>query len=182
MENQTIFIIFRRIEKDINLQNIVDMTTPIKRSEHIVQLSKEHHFSLLFCWKLRMGLLKKIDPDRLIRYVMHFWNTHLLPHFEEELALFKYASSDSLVVQALDEHEIINNLIKSLHTISAEKKISTLTEIERKTNDHVRFEERVLFPHLEKLLSKDVLKQVEEELNALQPEPLQEDYEDYFWQ
>lgn len=158
------------------------MAAPIKRSEHIVQLSKEHHFSLLFCWKLRMGIQKKIDPDRIIRYVIHFWKSHLLPHFEEELVLFKNAPSDPLVVQALEEHDEMNQLIQSLNTISAEKKISALAEIERKTNDHVRFEERVLFPHLEKVLSQEVLKQVEEDLKTLQPEPLQEDYDDTFWQ
>jgi len=28
-------------------------TKPIKRNENIMKLSKEHHFSLLFCWKIR---------------------------------------------------------------------------------------------------------------------------------
>lgn len=129
-----------------------------------------------------MGIQKKIDADRMTRYVTHFWKSHLLPHFEEESLLFKHALSDPLVVQALAEHDEMNQLIQSLNAMSTENKISALAEIERKTNDHVRFEERILFPHLEKELPQEVLKQVEEDLKTLQPEPLQEEYADPFWQ
>jgi len=57
---------------------------PIKRNEHIRKLSQEHHFCLLFCWKVRQGVKKEIAPDRIWRYVQYFWHGHLRPHFKSE--------------------------------------------------------------------------------------------------
>ena len=62
---------------------------PIKRNENILKLSKEHHFSLLFCWKIRHGLKTQTDCSRIIKYVQYFKTNFLLPHFsEEEIFLF----------------------------------------------------------------------------------------------
>ena len=57
---------------------------PIKRNENILKLSKEHHFSLLFCWKIRQGLKAGADSSRIIKYVQYFKTHFLLPHFSEE--------------------------------------------------------------------------------------------------
>ncbi len=46
---------------------------PIKRSEFLIQLSRDHHFTLLFCWKIKEGLKKDI-PLILKDYVLFFWN------------------------------------------------------------------------------------------------------------
>ena len=62
---------------------------PIKRSKELTQLSKEHHFSLLFCWKIRQGLKMNISADRIKKYIEYFWLQCMQPHFlEEENFLF----------------------------------------------------------------------------------------------
>lgn len=48
------------------------MSKPIKRSGHLIQLSREHHFSLLFCWKVRTGIKKNIEKRRIIPYILFF--------------------------------------------------------------------------------------------------------------
>ncbi len=60
---------------------------PIKRNENMVPLSRDHHFGLLFCWKIRQGLKAKIDLERIRKYILHFWKSHLEQHFKEEETL-----------------------------------------------------------------------------------------------
>jgi hypothetical protein len=57
---------------------------PITRNEHIKRLSRKHHFSLLFCWKIRQGLKNNLQPERICEYVQYFWNQNLQQQFREE--------------------------------------------------------------------------------------------------
>ena len=57
---------------------------PIRRNENILKLSKEHHFSLLFCWKIRQGLKMNIDASRIVKYAQYFHAHFLRLHFREE--------------------------------------------------------------------------------------------------
>jgi len=154
------------------------MAKPIKRSVHIVQLSKEHHFSLLFCWKVRTGLKKQIDVNRIIAYVNYFWKDHLLPHFSEEDILFNEVD-DELVRRAYNEHYEINKLVQSLE--NQEDKAVTISQIVDLVDRHVRFEERELFPHLENAISEPKLIEVGKKLKHVQPEVAQDTFPDDFW-
>lgn len=157
------------------------MAKPIKRSEHIVQLSREHHFSLLFCWKVRTGVKKDVEATRILNYIFYFWEDHLLPHFSEEDILFEHVD-DEHVKRAYDEHKEINETVEKLRSASSdEEKISLSSKIANLVDDHVRFEERELFPHLEKAIPESTLKIIGEKLLEAQPEALQDEYEDEFW-
>ena len=154
-------------------------TIPIKRSQHIVQLSKDHHFALLFCWKIRQGLRMHIATERLRNYISYFSKEHLEPHFQqEELLLFK-PIGDEKVEKALNDHKKIRDhialVLDPLNKNDFEL-ISKLTDI---VEAHVRYEERELFPHLEKVLAEEQLQSISEELNR---EPItQDNHEDEFW-
>jgi hypothetical protein len=50
---------------------------PIKRSAALSPLSREHHEGLLFAWKIRQGLQKNIDPERISKFTKWFWDTDL---------------------------------------------------------------------------------------------------------
>lgn len=157
------------------------MAKPIKRSKYIIQLSREHHFSLLFCWKIRTGIKKGIDPDRIIPYALYFWAEHLLPHFSEEDILFERVD-DELVRRAYSEHHEINELAKQISTlVGNDSKVVALSRLANLVEEHVRFEERELFPHLEKALEESELAEVGRKLLEIQPEPLQDTYPDEFW-
>ena len=41
-------------------------TKPLKRNPNLVPLSREHHYGLLFCWKLKQGLANGTDPEILL--------------------------------------------------------------------------------------------------------------------
>jgi hemerythrin-like domain-containing protein len=157
------------------------MTKPIKRSEHILQLSRDHHLSLLFCWKVRQGIKKEIDPVRMLSYILYFWEEHLLPHFSEEDILFKHVD-DKRVQRAYAEHHEINDLVKSLSSIeSKDNKVLMVTKIADLVDSHVRFEERELFPHLEAAIDESELAKIGKKLLEAQPEPILDTYKDEFW-
>src|SRR5690242_12263281 len=86
----------------------------IKRNEHIKKLSRDHHFSLLFCWKIRQGLKMDIETSRISKYVYYFWRQHLQQHFREEEHIFFAPIKDNYVRRAVNEHKYIKLHVESL--------------------------------------------------------------------
>ncbi|MEP6951916.1 MAG: hypothetical protein ABI863_21685 [Ginsengibacter sp.] len=154
---------------------------PIKRNENIVRLSKEHHLGLLFCWKIRQGLKAEIATSRLIKYVQYFATHLLLPHFKEEEVIFLILSDDQLVTKAIEQHKEINIQLDKLSDNSEEILKRHLAEFAFMVDNHIRFEERELFPHMEIMLSHEQLEAVGKQLNDLHELPMKDNYEDEFW-
>jgi hemerythrin-like domain-containing protein len=155
-------------------------TKPIRRNINLLQLSKDHHLSLLFCWKIRQGIKKNADKDRMIQYVSYFWSHHMEQHFREEEEILFQPLQDDKVKRAIEEHRQIRSAVTDL--IDHPVKNNTTTELSvlaDKVDQHVRYEERTLFPHLEKNLSDAQLVAIG---SALKEQPLLPDvYEDEFW-
>jgi hemerythrin-like domain-containing protein len=153
---------------------------PIKRNAEMVELSKDHHAGLLFCWKVKEGLKKDIELYRIKKYVNYFWNQHLKQHFQEEEALLFNRIDDSLSRQGIAEHQMLVNRINQLNHHENEKKdeYAAFTEL---LTSHIRFEERVLFPHLEANLSDSALRNIGEYLVKQHPAPFKDNYPDEFW-
>ncbi|MGN6165980.1 MAG: hemerythrin domain-containing protein [Flavisolibacter sp.] len=152
---------------------------PIKRSEHIKQLSKDHHFTLLFSWKIRQGLKHEVDGDRIKKYVAHFWKHDMKPHFLEEEKILFAPVKDDQVQKAIDDHRKIERQVDTVLQSPADKVSEQLLQLAGLVDAHVRFEERELFPHLEKTLTPAQLEVIGEQLHN---EPLlQDNYQDEFW-
>jgi len=130
---------------------------PIKRSPAIVEFSKDHHFALLLIWKIREGLKKSIEPSRISEYVIYFFENDLINHFQdEETILFNKLSIDNeLRIQAETDHKDIYTLIDKLCSNPNEK--SLLEKFANTLEKHIRFEERVLFNHIQQSMSEDEL-------------------------
>lgn len=119
---------------------------PIKRNAFLQPISREHHHSLLLCWKIRTGLSKGIETARIQRYAEWFFETHILPHFKlEEAHIFPILGSEhESVKKAITEHRRISRLFSKKP--EAEK---TLNLIEEELERHIRFEERILFNEIQ---------------------------------
>ena len=91
---------------------------PIKRNELLKTFSKDHHFSLLFCWKIRQGLRKEVAIERICKYVQYFWQQHLLPHFQEEELILFTPVNDRAVQKAIKEHKQISQQVEDLANCS----------------------------------------------------------------
>ncbi len=156
------------------------MAKPIKRNEHIVALSKDHHFTLLFCWKIRNGLKLNAAPIRIKEYVAYFWQYHMKPHFlEEETILFALLKDDK-VQKALNEHTEITQQVQAI-IYSPNPLAEQLVKLADSVDNHVRYEERDLFPYLETALTLHQLEKVGAQLAADHNPALKDDFEDEFW-
>jgi len=154
---------------------------PIKRNKNILKLSKEHHLSLLFCWKIKQGLNGEIPPDRIIKYIQYFSANFLMPHFREEECFLFPALNDEKVDKAIEQHKQINNLISGVSLYDETNLKKTLQRIAELVDDHVRYEERELFPYMESKLKDEQLSAIGKKLNEAEALPLKDEYEDEFW-
>lgn len=135
------------------------MSQPIKRHNALQPWSREHHHGLLLSWKIKKGFTLQVDIQRIKDYCDWFWKNHLLSHFEtEEKYIFPILGKENhLVEQALDEHGQLRVMFEQ-----KEADTHTLSQIESLLNDHIRFEERVLFNAIQEVASIEELKLLEE--------------------
>lgn len=151
---------------------------PLKRSKELAPLSREHHDGLLFAWKIKRGLENGTSIETLCSYTRWFWSNHIKPHFkEEEKVLVKFLPADNaLVKQMFKEHAQIRDLIISLDKEPDKSSLQLLAEF---LNNHIRFEERQLFPYAEEVLTPEQLNEIYKELpNEFQ---CHTEWKDEFW-
>jgi iron-sulfur cluster repair protein YtfE (RIC family) len=149
---------------------------PIKRHKALQPLSRQHHFGLLFSWKIRKGFNKNIAIERMQEYAKWFYEHEIKPHFsDEEKYLFSILEEDNeLVERALKEHRRIKRLFND--TKDPEK---SLHRLEEELDAHIRFEERILFNEIQKVATESQLRKIEEIHSGLEKAP---DYHDSFWE
>lgn len=152
----------------------------MKRHSGLVALSRDHHTGLLFCWKIRQGIAKQIAHERMLSYVRYFWRQHLKVHFEEEERLLFAPFRDELVEQAIKEHGEIRQMIEAVDAVAAVER-DQLSALADAVDNHIRFEERVLFPHLEKAISEEKLQSLATMFEQLHADRDKDDYADMFW-
>jgi hemerythrin-like domain-containing protein len=151
---------------------------PIKRSKQLTPLSKDHHEGLLFAWKIKQGLKNNADKKLIAEYVQWFWQNHLQEHFrEEEQILAPHLPADNALLQQMIEgHQEIEAMIHINESIADE---NLLQQLAKATDDHIRFEERELFPYAEKVIPEKELNLIYEQLSK---EPAQcSKWEMEFW-
>ncbi|MBQ0787254.1 MAG: hemerythrin domain-containing protein [Oceanihabitans sp.] len=148
---------------------------PQKRHKALQPLSREHHQGLLLSWKIKTGFSKNIAPERIRTYANWFFKTHLIPHFEmEEKHIFTILEEEhELIKKALADHKHIKGLFAE-----TEDDAITLRKIEEALEQHIRFEERVLFPEIQKFATEAQMLQIEK---THQPEDFKDNLEDVFW-
>ena len=131
---------------------------PIKRSEQLAPLSREHHDGLLFAWKIKQGLENKTSLELLRKYTMWYWQHHIKPHFyqEEKILLPYMPEGHGMALQLKEEHDHIRELILELDEQADVQSLKTLCDL---LNKHIRFEERELFVYLEGLLKQGRVRQ-----------------------
>ncbi|MGZ5191398.1 MAG: hemerythrin domain-containing protein [Flavisolibacter sp.] len=155
-----------------------EMLQPIKRSKQLAPLSREHHDGLLFAWKLRQGLDNDTSIETLRSYCQWYWKNHISQHFrQEEDILLQFIPSDhGLAIQLKDEHNDIRELI---HCIDHQPDATTIRMLADFICRHIRFEERILFTYLEKILTPEQLGYIQQQVEI---EPTcSTEFKEQFW-
>ena len=101
-------------------------------------------------------------------------------HFREEETILFAPVKDPPVQKALKEHAQIAEQIRALNVDkgNATNQVATLADI---VDNHVRYEERELFPHLESVLTDEQLNIIGKQLDAQHDPALKDDFADEFW-
>jgi iron-sulfur cluster repair protein YtfE (RIC family) len=155
------------------------------RSPALVPLSHDHHHGLVAAQRLKRGEPAAPGVD-LRESVDQLWRAELAPHFEqEERILFPACTGPQLAPmtqRALDDHAAIRQLVVRITEAPAEERGSFVisadladrtdlpvltalaTDLGKRLERHIRFEERELFPAIQECLLDDRLVQIGEEI------------------
>ncbi|HMR20263.1 MAG TPA: hypothetical protein PKA53_13250 [Sphingobacterium sp.] len=152
---------------------------PIKRNENIVPISREHHATLLFCWKLRSGVKMGVAHERICKYILWFREQHLNQHFKTEEELLFRDKNDPAIKKALDEHVLIRNQIEKLSDCKGDVDMQILA-LADSIDKHTRYEERELFPYIEEKFPENELNEIGAALHV-DERSAAEEYKDEFW-
>lgn len=129
----------------------------MKRAEALRPLSRDHLKALLAARDLR----EASDLEEATRSFLDFWQGEGQQHFrvEEEVLLPTWAMHAPIdrsgVARMLDEHLAIRR--EAMRLEAGEVSLEELPEIGRLLHDHVRFEERELFPIIEEAMDAESL-------------------------
>jgi hemerythrin-like domain-containing protein len=128
----------------------------LRRGEFLQNLSREHHRGLFVALQLRRATRASMIDARSA--LLQFWHSEGGQHFrvEEEVLLPAYARhrppDEPAVVRVLTEHVDLRRRVAEMEASSAPS-LTDVHELGERLAQHVRHEERVLFPAIEAVLS-----------------------------
>lgn len=142
-------------------------------------LSRDHHFGLLFCWKIRQGIKQGVDANRIKQYILYYRDNHLNRHFQLEEDILFLSEEDPYCGKAIKEHRQIALCMKAIETSNTST--DQLLALADMVDAHIRYEERELFPYLENKYTAKQLSAIGAVLQKLPPEERTDKYNDEFW-
>lgn len=135
----------------------------MKRHQALQLISHDHHQGLILAQQLKKGAPEyKGMPSTLEgkkEYALSFYSSELVKHFEDEetilfpLVIKKSEEVDRLIAEVISEHRRIESLINDLK--KKNDPADLLDELGRLLENHIRKEERILFPKIEEILSEE---------------------------
>lgn len=153
----------------------------MKRHPSLHPLSQHHHYALMESLYIRRAL-EKDEPERettlkaIAKGFLAFWEEKGKIHFreEEEILVPAYAihvsvETDADVVRMLADHAAIRGRIRRLEDrlATGEPIAAELTELGSVLQAHVRLEEDVIFPRMERTLSGAEMERLGKSLTRL---------------
>ncbi len=160
----------------------------MKRDPALHPLSQHHHFALIQALEMRRAAegpeAKRSAAVRTAaQKFLRFWEKTGREHFreEEEVLLPAYArcvrlDRDPEVMRMLADHAEIRSRVQELTSLLASNPDEAESELGERIgvlgkmlHDHVRLEEDVIFPRIEKTLSPDALFSAGKKLTRLHP-------------
>ena len=136
----------------------------MNRHEAIAPLSRDHHGSLILARLLKKNApLYKGLPENTkdkIEYAQQHFESHIKKHFlQEEMILDKlkglHEHIDKLAEEIKQEHRQLADLFNTLHTATVPEDAMDL--LGETLEDHIRKEERILFPLIQEHCNEEML-------------------------
>jgi iron-sulfur cluster repair protein YtfE (RIC family) len=153
-----------------------------KRHPSLVTLSHDHHHGLALALRLRQGDSALLNDgwthDRVEqgRRVRQFYESELRPHFQsEEQVLFPLMKenvdgSQALVDALITQHRGMERLIGGIENADGGGLDMILTELGTLLGQHIRSEERELFPMCEEHMPPHIMEHIAREVERIHNE------------
>ncbi len=144
---------------------------PSKRSRELRPLSSEHHQALLVAFQLKKAIAGHAetagapkDMDGLAALARRFEDSVFIAHItaEEELLGRHLSAADARRLK--EEHRRLRDLLAEARAVRAANRRSPLLAFADLLEQHVRWEERELFPRAEEALPPEELARLGHEL------------------
>ena len=101
--------------------------------------------ALQFCWHLRVGMVRGIEPAKMKTYADFFYSTYLDPHLcaQEQLIIACRGLQPAVTRKMMASHRKLRRLFGNSNDL-----LRTMGRIEDALEHHVRLEQRILFREL----------------------------------
>ncbi len=139
----------------------------MKRHPALQDYSRDHHLLLLQAREIRWCAVASPHASPIERVVSHFlaaWEAEIVPHLhEEEQVLLPFYAQHAGAVQGYlsqiyEAHAWLRARVSELAAQTARDEVGPLLgQIGQRLHEHVRFEERTFFPHLQALFSEQAM-------------------------
>jgi hemerythrin-like domain-containing protein len=142
----------------------------LKRSPELRDLSEEHHYGLVAARNLRLAAEGEGPVSAAVDAFQEEWQSSIEPHFrsEEEVLLPQFAAvvgmEQKLIARTLAEHAALRSAVQALGQAEEAERRPLAAQVAQLLHDHIRFEERVLFPAVEAHLAGSGLQRLGEQL------------------
>lgn len=120
------------------------------RHPEVVNFSREHHFGLVFCRHMKRLIETKSDINHIRLLFSLFWDNELRRHTESEEAFAENLSR----IPELEQMDADHRRLESMFSECGDYSYEELDELANLLEDHIRFEEKILFPLVPGLLKK----------------------------
>ncbi len=135
----------------------------MKRDLSLQPLSWQHHDTLMACLMIEKGVKKNADVKILQDFTRHIWEKDIDTHFRlEENHLIPHLRKNHfpeyLLKSLLNDHDLLRNISTRLLNGGATHKL--FLSFANLLEQHVRFEERVVFEKAQELIPEEELQKV----------------------
>ena len=132
----------------------------MKRSESLQSLSREHHDALMFCLLLKKGVRRHVALTTLKDFINQFWRYDLEPHFQnEEMTLVPLLERNhfpaSIIRSMKTDHDVIRTIQHRIDMGAVS--LQTIENFSLLIEQHIRFEERVVFERIQQVIPENEL-------------------------
>jgi hemerythrin-like domain-containing protein len=145
---------------------------PLKRHPALQPLSRDHYVGLVHAQRLIQSA--EVDAPSRQTAVLGFltaWSEEIAQHFADEERLFGGLIPNPADQQRLhDEHAIIRRFAEEAvsRVDTADPGAPWVRQVGQTLNDHIRWEERELFPAIEQAINAQQLAALQEETDAIE--------------
>jgi quercetin dioxygenase-like cupin family protein len=152
----------------------------MKRHQALIQLSHDHLHGLVRARRLRRAAaLGAAERREAAAAFLRFFAGETRPHFREEeerffpLLVGADEPAGELLLRALLEHQQLYAAVSELdcELAAGDASAKLMRKLAQALEEHIRFEERTLFPLIEKVAPEEVLRRLEDA--AATPNPVE---------